>query len=135
MDTPRGIRNSNPGNIRWGDAWQGLVSQDQRTDPSFCQFSAPTFGIRAMVKILYKYQDAYKLTSVRQIISRWAPPNENDTESYIRSVASNVGVDTNDTVSVHNPDVMLKLIQAIIRHENGQQPYSDETIRAGISMA
>lgn len=25
MTTSRGIRNNNPGNIRWGDDWKGLV--------------------------------------------------------------------------------------------------------------
>ncbi|EEG5547188.1 structural protein, partial [Salmonella enterica subsp. enterica] len=35
MNTPRGIRNNNPGNIRWGDDWQGLVAKSQRTDKAF----------------------------------------------------------------------------------------------------
>ena len=33
----RGVRNCNPGNIRWKDAWIGLVPMAQRTDKSFCQ--------------------------------------------------------------------------------------------------
>ncbi len=37
----RGIRNNNPGNIRWGDDWKGLVPQAQRTVKSFCQFTGP----------------------------------------------------------------------------------------------
>ncbi|MEQ2017041.1 structural protein, partial [Photorhabdus bodei] len=37
----RGIRNNNPGNIRWGDDWQGLIPASQRTDKSFCQFVSP----------------------------------------------------------------------------------------------
>jgi DNA-directed RNA polymerase specialized sigma54-like protein len=28
----------------------------------------------------------------------------------------------------------MKLIKAIITHENGEQPYSDETIMKGISL-
>lgn len=40
-NSPRGIRNNNPGNIRWGDDWKGLVPKEQRTDKAFCQFVAP----------------------------------------------------------------------------------------------
>lgn len=54
--TARGIRNNNPGNIRWGDEWKGLVPETQRTDKSFCQFKSAEYGIRAMIIILRNYQ-------------------------------------------------------------------------------
>ncbi len=44
MTASRGIRNNNPGNIRRGDDWLGLVQADKCTDKDFCQFTAP--GIR-----------------------------------------------------------------------------------------
>lgn len=133
--TPRGIRNNNPGNIRWGDAWQGLVAQDQRTDASFCQFTDAKYGIRAMAKIFQKYQDAYKLNTVQGMITRWAPPNENDTTSYVVSVANSVGCKPNVTIDVRAPGIMFSLLKAVIQHENGQQPYSDDQIKAGIALA
>lgn len=86
-DKTRGIRNNNPGNIRWGDDWQGLVPQAQRTDKSFCQFIKPEYGIRAMIIILRNYQRKHRLSTISGIINRWAPTNENDTQSYINSVA------------------------------------------------
>ena len=33
-----------------------------------------------------------------------------------------------EEIDVGNPIVMAKLIKAIIRHENGIQPYADDTI-------
>lgn len=57
MNLPRGIRNNNPGNIRWGSDWQGLISEEERTDKSFCQFQDPVYGLRAMVKIIFTYQE------------------------------------------------------------------------------
>ena len=129
----RGIRNNNPGNIRHGEKWEGL--SDKQTDSSFCIFKTPEYGIRAMAKILLNYQKKYGLKTIKQIISRWAPPNENDTQSYIKSVSLSVGVDSEEEINLNNKNIMVPLIKAIIKHENGEQPYSDEQILKGIHLA
>lgn len=127
----RGIRNNNPGNIRWGDEWKGLVPEAQRTDKSFCQFKAPEFGIRAMIIILRNYQSKYGLKTITGIIKRWAPPNENDTQAYIRSVAQATGTDADKPIDLTDSRKLFPLLQAIIKHENGTQPYEyDVFIRA-----
>ncbi|WZK99002.1 endolysin [Escherichia phage Dru_SM1] len=139
---PRGIRNNNPGNIRWGDNWQGLVPADKRTDKSFAQFTQPIYGIRALAKILTNYTKREGLPNVgkknidtvREIIARWAPPNENDTEAYIRSVAKAIGVQPNDPINVFDKAIMSGLVKAIIRHENGMMPYTDDVINRAIAM-
>lgn len=133
--TPRGIRNHNPGNIRWGDSWQGLVPESQRTDKSFCQFTAPEYGIRAMVKILLKYQSKYHLETIADIINRWAPPSENQTHIYATHVADQLDTTPWAPINLFNNATMRALVKAIIRHENGQQPYSDEVIRKGQELA
>ena len=128
-DLPRGIRNHNPGNIRHGADWQGMA--EQQTDSAFVQFKSPEWGIRAMVRILRTYESR-GLQTVRQIIDRWAPPNENDTESYVQAVAKAVGVMPSELLTdAHLP----ALLKAIIAHENGQQPYTDEQIQQGIDLA
>ena len=141
---PRGIRNNNPGNIRWSnDQWKGLIPKDQANDKSFCVFRTPEYGIRAMTRILRRYTQypgipnvgKPNIDTVREIISRWAPPNENNTEAYIQSVAKNVGVAANSPIDVFDNAIMLKLLKAIIAHENGQQPYTDAQILAGINLA
>lgn len=127
----RGIRNNNPGNIRWGDEWQGLVPQAQRTDKSFCQFISPEYGIRAMIIILRNYQSKYGLKTITGIVKRWAPPNENDTQAYIRSVAQATGTDADKPIDLTDSRKLFPLLQAIIKHENGSQPYGlDVIIRA-----
>ncbi|SOZ12066.1 hypothetical protein [Cupriavidus taiwanensis] len=140
---PRGIRNNNPGNIRWGDGWQGLIAPHMRTDKDFCQFTEPSFGIRAICKILLNYGSKAGqpnvggpgIDTVREIISRWAPDNENDTEAYIASVARAVDVNPNAHIDVTDPRIMRSLVVAIIRHENGQQPYSPALIDQAMRMA
>lgn len=129
-DTIRGLRNNNPGNIRLGQPWQGMA--ETQTDPAFVQFTSPEYGIRAMNKILDSYASR-GIVSVQGIIQTWAPPSDNnDTASYVRAVALEIGVAPYDTVT---PDKRPALIAAIIKHENGVQPYALATIQTGVSMA
>lgn len=97
MTQPRGIRNNNPGNIRWGADWQGLKKDGKLQDPSFCVFKSPVWGIRALAKLLKNYQRLYGLNTPRKIINRYAPPNENQTQAYIQSVAHQLGGATRHT--------------------------------------
>lgn len=135
QNSPRGIRNNNPGNIRWGDDWKGLVSVAQRTDKSFCQFVKPEYGIRAMVIVLRNYQRKHGLNTVSGIINRWAPTNENDTQSYINSVAKATGVTPDQRIDTNDSRFMMKLLQAIIQHENGVQPYTFDVFVQAIELA
>lgn len=132
--TPRGIRNNNPGNIEWGSPWQGLRPQNERTDNRFAQFTDPVFGIRALACVLITYQDkrraanGSKIDSVKEIIERWAPSFENNTQAYANSVAAlleGVGPD-DEVVDVHNFDHLRPIVEGIIRHENGRGPLKTE---------
>jgi hypothetical protein len=130
----RGVRNNNPGNIRWGCVWQGLKVGGKELDKDFCVFIEPEYGIRAMAKILLNYSKLYKINTVAGIIHRWAPPSENNTVAYINHIANELKTDPDETIDVSNNDVMMKLIKAIIKHENGKQPYTDEIIMKGIEL-
>ncbi|MBE6447939.1 MAG: structural protein [Alphaproteobacteria bacterium] len=131
---PRGIRNNNPGNIRYGSNWQGLNPNSRNIDPAFCVFTSSVYGIRALAKVLINYKKIHSLNTVRQIISRYAPPNENQTTAYIQSVAKQLGVVPDTVINVEERGVLTVFIKAIIRMENGIQPYSDPTIQQGIDL-
>lgn len=132
--TPRGIRNNNPGNIRRNaDPWQGLA--DRQGDVEFFTFKTPIYGIRALARTLIAYQDKHDLRSIRQIISRWAPPVENNTNAYVRAVAADTTLDADQSLDMHHFDHLLPLTKAIIRHENGQQPYTDTQLTKGLVLA
>lgn len=146
---PRGIRNNNPGNIEWNSPWQGLLPVGRRTDSRFAQFASPTFGIRALACVIITYQDKRRakdgsaIDSVREIIERWAPHIENDTNAYVKHVAAAVGIGPDDeTVDVHDYRTVKAIVEAIIRHENGPGPlktantwYADEVIDEGLRLA
>lgn len=134
-NSPRGIRNNNPGNIRWGDDWKGLVPKSQRTDKDFCQFTTPEYGIRAMIVILRNYQRKHGLNTITGIINRWAPTNENNTQAYIDSVAKSTDVAPDQHINTTDSRFMMKLLQAIIRHENGAQPYGFDVFVRAVELA
>jgi len=129
---PRGIANFNPGNIRRVETvvWKG--QEQTQTDASFVQFVTPEYGIRAICRILTSYKRD-GLNTIREAINRWAPPVENNTTAYIDSVCHSCNLGPDDVVDFTT--VMPILIRAIIFHENGQDPYTDDQIRKGISLA
>ncbi|MBR4130235.1 MAG: structural protein P5 [Bacteroidaceae bacterium] len=94
-----GMRNNNPLNIRKvpGTHWKGELPQSSsplrggREGATFCQFTTLEHGIRAAYQILDTYRRKYHAVCIEDIISRWAPPSENNTEAYIRSVCALTG--------------------------------------------
>ena len=119
---PKGIRNNNPLNIRKGkNPWVGEISSPQGEVGRglFCQFSTMQDGWRAAFLLLKKYMNAYKLRTVAQIIRRWAPPTENNTEAYIRSVCERSHIDRNEALSFYDRDRMMALASAMCVQENG----------------
>jgi len=131
MATPRGIRNNNPGNIEKGTDWNGMASF--QPDSRYITFESPEYGIRAMARILRTYREKHHLSSIAEIIIRWAPPHENPTTSYIQFVADRAGVHPSSQLAFTDNEV-ASILKAMIRFENGQQPYDDTTVLAGIAM-
>lgn len=137
MTKPRGIRNNNPGNIDFNprNEWLGQSGIEDGAGARFATFSSAVYGIRAIARLLITYQERHKLLTVYQILNRYAPAKENDTGSYINAVATKLGVSQHDRISVRNKDVMFDLVSAIIKHENGIQPYSDTVINEALKLA
>lgn len=128
---PRGIRNNNPLNIKWSSVqtWQGQVGQDEG---GFLIFDMPENGIRAAARILQSYRNAGYIT-VRQIIERWTSGDSPALqESYISHASGVLGIAPDEEVPRPR---WFDLIKVMIKHENGQQPYPDTVILAGISAA
>lgn len=133
---PRGVRNRNPGNIRKSsEPWRGLLPEAEQTDPAFFRFQSAEWGIRALAIILRTYQVKHGLKTIAAIIHRWAPPVENDTGAYAAAVAKAVGYDPDEPIRLDDVDTMRGVVLAIIRHENGQQPYSMDVINHGLLLA
>lgn len=134
MVKPRGLRNNNPGNLVYNprNAWEGQIGHDER----FVRFEQMENGVRALGVTLLNYQRKHKLHTVRQIITRWAPPNENDTATYVRRVAQALDVDADHTINLFDRKTLTLLIWAVCTHENGamacERWLKHEDVEAGV---
>ena len=140
----RGTRNNNPLNLRHSaDQWQG--ARKEQTDKSFVQFESMAYGYRAAWKTLDSYWKHFKKLrqpfTVRAIISRWAPPSENDTDAYVTTVLRLTSLGGNERLP--RPlrgiaiDKLVRLFRAMTTVECGI-PYdqvSEEPIWDGYDLA
>ena len=137
MAIPRGIRNNNPLNIRRSkDQWQGLRAL--QTDPSFCQFETLEYGWRAAFKLLTRtYYHTYRLFTIRAIINKWAPPNENKTSAYINNVSRLTGIDPDEPIGIPSdkPARWMMLGIAMAMQENGVESIDYFAMFRGWTMA
>ena len=140
----RGLRNNNPLNIRHSaDRWKG--ARKEQTDPSFVQFKTMAYGYRAAWRTLQTYYERFCMQSkpftVRNIISRWAPPTENDTEAYIRTVLRLSGIGGKENLlppaNATGYGRLSKLIGSMTVMENGirMNQVDEEAIAEGYRLA
>ena len=72
-----------------------------QTDASFVQFETMAYGWRAAFVLLTRtYYHTYRLFTIRAIISRWAPPNENNTKRYIENVSRLTGIGPDEPLGI-----------------------------------
>lgn len=115
---PRGLRNNNPGNIRKNNiVYQGEVVPSN--DEAFKQFTTMAYGYRAMFTVLYTYQKKYGISTIADAIIRYAPSIENHTAAYIDAVSEWSGVPATSHITTTNADVMVPIVAAMSRVENG----------------
>ena len=114
---PRGLRNNNPLNIRINprNNWQGKVAHN--TDGAFEQFETLSDGCRAACKLILYYYLHLKLNTIALIVSRWAPPTENNTSAYIRSVCKRTGFAGEEKLT---PNMLFPVIYAMACVEIGE---------------
>jgi hypothetical protein len=145
MAIARGLRNNNPGNIDYNprNNWQGQLPPDPLIEKRFARFDSPENGIRALAKLLINYRGKdgmpgvglQGIDTVRETINRWAPSVENNTEVYINQVSAAAGVLPNESINIRDTRILLCVVTAIIKHENGGNPYAPAVIAEGVRRA
>jgi hypothetical protein len=61
------------------------------------------------------------INTLSGVISRWAPPSENDTPSLIKNAGQFLGIDPNQKIDLSNPAVRQAISTAIIKQEGNLQ--------------
>lgn len=88
-------------------------SKRQR-DREFVQFISRLFGYRAAFRILRTYIRHYGLTTLAQLIGRWAPVEDgNDTKSYVRVVSERSGVEPGRQIAYDDRDALVAVVVAM----------------------
>lgn len=78
-----------------------------------------SWGYRAMFVLLHTYRVRHNCRTLRAMIGRYAPPSENNTESYIRTVATSAGITPDQDLNTDDRAVMVKVVAGMSRVENG----------------
>lgn len=112
---------NNPLNIRYNPSnrWVGQIGEHM----GFCVFKSKAYGFRAAYIILTNYIKNGHNT-IEAIISRWAPPTENNTESYIKFVVNETLIPRNlelTDLSIHDYWTKLIILRAMSMMESGQK--------------
>ena len=103
--------NNNPGNLRFAGQ-SGAVPGEG----GFAYFPSPYAGYQALEKQMRL--DADRGLTLRQLIEKYAPPEENDTELYIQQMSQQLGVSEDTKIdTIHTG----KLARAIMQKESGAQ--------------
>lgn len=124
---PRGFRNNNPGNIRINrDLFQGEIRPSQ--DKSFKQFETMAYGYRSVFRILSNYRKNYGLDTIRKMIGRWAPENENDTDAYVKAVSDYAGIPADDPININDREQMIRIVAGMSKVENGREAEMSDVI-------
>ncbi|AXS00145.1 transglycosylase (plasmid) [Escherichia coli] len=133
----RNYRNNNLGNLVFANQEGAtLESPNAKGEQRFARFNTPEEGIRALANQVSSYYNGtsaaagyQKLQTVSSIISKWAPPNENNTNQYIDNVSKYLGVSPNEKIDVSNQEVMTQLVRAIATKEGGNPAVNNEFIK------
>lgn len=117
----RGKRNNNPLNIiKSNNRWKGKI--ENGIDTKFEQFLDMRYGYRAAMIVLRTYIIKYKLTSVSQIIERFAPTAENNTRAYINYVSAFLHSRGLSQVITCPSDEFFAMVQAMAFYESHLRP-------------
>jgi hypothetical protein len=84
------------------------------------QYKTPEEGLKALDDNLASYGKK-GVNTLADVITKWAPPNENDTAAYIQNVARATGLKPDQQIDLSNPYVRHQISAGIVQQENGRQ--------------
>ncbi|SPX74605.1 Uncharacterised protein [Morganella morganii] len=125
----RGLRNNNPGNLI---AAPNSTGYDYGNDHRYVKFGSSRDGIAAMSRqLMLDAEDG--LNTFDGLLRKYAPAKaKNNTQGYIDRVSKGTGFGPHESLNMHDPNVLAKVIPHMIKVENIEQPYSYQEVMDGI---
>lgn len=113
----RGIRNRNPGNLRYSRLWPGLTGKD---DHGFAIFRTMFDGLYALLGTASAYPVWFGVRTLREFGLKWSPPSDNAGDAdYGTRLGKMMEMDPDQPFDFESPSMLHKLARAIVRNENG----------------
>lgn len=107
---------ANPSFIPKGNNYGNIRPQGAST--GFQSFNSPEEGLAAIDQNLVAYGKK-GISTLEDIISRWAPPNENDTPRLIADASKRLQIHPSQQLDLNNPAVRQAVSTAIMYQEHG----------------
>lgn len=132
---PAGMRNNNPGNIKFvGQRVPGIIGPSQNTDQGDPQavFDSPYSGMRAAASLaLRKNQGG--MATVDQLIAGqggWTPGNH----AAAANIANTMGISPTAPIDLAQPSQMKNFLRGLVTQEHGpaSKLYSDSLISSAV---
>jgi len=117
-------RNNNPGNMRaykesFGRGAIGTGGGETKDGaPGFAIFPDTNTGWNAMVDLLS--QPLYQKLTIEDAINKYAPPNENNVEAYLKDLENRTSFPRTTPMNNLSKDNLLKLAKAMKAHESSK---------------
>lgn len=135
-NSPRGIRNKNPLNIKWSSSnnWKGQIGKDSG---GFCVFSTDAYGLRAAYKILLTYKAKYGIDSIAKICRKWSPDANGLSGAYAATVSKLTGIPVNTVLNYSDLNQIANVLRGMIAVECGASyfnTWSTATVAAAFGV-
>lgn len=98
--------------------WRGKITPG--ADKTFEQFDTMEHGLRAGFMDLLSAFNKHKRTTIKAIVTPYAPPEENNTDAYIAAVCKYTGYGEDDALNMNDLDCLLSVGEAILIQEQGE---------------
>jgi hypothetical protein len=129
---PRGIRNNNPLNLSYVPGQEGL-DPSQPSDGRFGRYTSMEAGIAQSFRQMQRHAERRGDDTIAKLVSRWAPPNENDTAGYIDRVSRDTGIAAGDRLDLRDADTLRRLVSSMARVETGR-PLDPAVVQRGVGL-
>lgn len=133
----RGLALNNPMNLEDNPnfLWEGQIRPTADPGGVLCQFDTVAHGLRAGAKDIVNQSRLDGLNTWNAIITKYAPPSENDTQAYINAMVKGTGVAADCFLDLTNADLLETSLRCVILQEQGSCPFTDDQIARAASEA
>lgn len=135
---PAGMRNNNPGNIKYTGGGFGVIGPSENTDQGDPQnvYRTATDGFAAAMRLAYRKNVTQGKSTVDALIAGnngWTPGNH----EAAANIARTMGISPDDPVDLSQPDQMKSFMRGLITQEHGtaSRLYSDDLIDTALNYS